>query len=276
MARCRTATSFRSAALSSRPKFVEKLVKVDDFDVDLTSSEHLAFFRYDDRPGVVGILGHILGEHGINIAGMQVARDTRGGHALVALTVDSALPVAVLEAIINEIGAEYGPRGRPRRSLICADRARSRQHQLARVVVLMAFGDGPDPSLSGIVHVREVEPDESSTDGVLPGVGPVRITDDRHRVAKRGALVRRERLDGQPMAIFGQDTKWIWLDGDERPTAFRSAGYLGMGRPTGWCDVDRSVDGERATTPLTRPVRRGSTTMLSRAAWTVETSAAIA
>jgi len=92
----------------ARPKFVEKLVKVDDFDVDLTLSEHLAFFRYEDRPGVVGVLGHILGEHGINIAGMQVARDTRGGHALVALTVDSALPVAVLEAIINEIGAESG------------------------------------------------------------------------------------------------------------------------------------------------------------------------
>ncbi len=54
------------------------------------------------------MLGRILGEHGINIAGMQVARDTRGGHALVALTVDSALPVAVLEAIITEIGAESG------------------------------------------------------------------------------------------------------------------------------------------------------------------------
>jgi D-3-phosphoglycerate dehydrogenase len=92
----------------ARPKHVEKLVKVDDFDVDLTLTEHLAFFRYVDRPGVVGVLGRILGEHGINIAGMQVARDTRGGHALVALTVDSALPAAVLETIISEIGAESG------------------------------------------------------------------------------------------------------------------------------------------------------------------------
>ena len=83
-------------------------MKIDDFDVDLTLTEHLAFFRYEDRPGVVGVLGHILGEHGINIAGMQVARDTRGGHALVALTVDSALPLAVLETIVTEIGAESG------------------------------------------------------------------------------------------------------------------------------------------------------------------------
>ncbi|MDQ1539799.1 MAG: D-3-phosphoglycerate dehydrogenase / 2-oxoglutarate reductase, partial [Actinomycetota bacterium] len=96
------------AGTLARPNFVEKLVKVDGFDVDLTLSEHLAFFRYVDRPGVVGVLGRILGEHGINIAGMQVARDTRGGHALVALTVDSALPAPVLETIISEIGAESG------------------------------------------------------------------------------------------------------------------------------------------------------------------------
>jgi D-3-phosphoglycerate dehydrogenase len=94
------------AGTLARPKNVEKLVKVDDFDVDLALSEHLGFFRYEDRPGVVGILGHILGEHGINIAGMQVARDTKGGHALVALTVDSALPAPVLETIVERIGAE--------------------------------------------------------------------------------------------------------------------------------------------------------------------------
>jgi D-3-phosphoglycerate dehydrogenase len=96
------------AGTLARPKNVEKLVKVDDFDVDLALSEHLGFFRYEDRPGVVGVLGHILGEHGINIGGMQVARDTQGGHALVALTVDSALPAAVIETIVSEIGAVFG------------------------------------------------------------------------------------------------------------------------------------------------------------------------
>ncbi len=96
------------AGTLARPKTVEKLVKVDDFDVDLTLSEHLGFFRYDDRPGVVGVLGHILGEHGINIAGMQVARDAKGGHALIALTVDSALPGAVIDAVVSEIGASSG------------------------------------------------------------------------------------------------------------------------------------------------------------------------
>jgi D-3-phosphoglycerate dehydrogenase / 2-oxoglutarate reductase len=91
-----------------RPKDAEKLVKVDDFDVDLTLNEHFGFFRYEDRPGVVGVVGQILGEHGINIAGMQVARATKGGQALVALTVDSAIAVPVLETIVEKIGAASG------------------------------------------------------------------------------------------------------------------------------------------------------------------------
>jgi D-3-phosphoglycerate dehydrogenase len=90
------------------PKDVEKLVEVDGYDVDLVPSEHLAFFRYHDRPGVVGELGRILGEHGVNIAGMQVSRDEEGGHALIAMTVDSPIAPSALEQIITAIGAHEG------------------------------------------------------------------------------------------------------------------------------------------------------------------------
>ena len=55
----------------------ERLVEINGFDVDLEPTDHLAFFRYGDRPGMVGTVGRILGEAGINIAGMQVARDRR-------------------------------------------------------------------------------------------------------------------------------------------------------------------------------------------------------
>jgi D-3-phosphoglycerate dehydrogenase len=90
------------------PRHVEKLVEVDGFDMDLLPTEHMAFFRYDDRPGIVGIVGRLLGEQDINIGGMQVSRDKRGGHAMVALTVDSAIPAETLDAIITEIGAQSG------------------------------------------------------------------------------------------------------------------------------------------------------------------------
>jgi D-3-phosphoglycerate dehydrogenase / 2-oxoglutarate reductase len=84
----------------------ERLVEINGYDVDLEPTDHLAFFTYQDRPGMVGTIGGILGEAAINIAGMQVARDHRGGHALVALTVDSALTHAVLDEIATAMDAE--------------------------------------------------------------------------------------------------------------------------------------------------------------------------
>lgn len=50
----------------------------------------------------------MLGEAGINIAGMQVSRDTRGGHALVGMTVDQAISPEVMDEVIAAIGAEWG------------------------------------------------------------------------------------------------------------------------------------------------------------------------
>ncbi len=84
----------------------ERLVEVNGYDVDIEPADHLAFFTYQDRPGMVGAIGRILGAHDINIGGMQVARDRQGGHALVALTVDSAIPADVLAEIAAEMDAE--------------------------------------------------------------------------------------------------------------------------------------------------------------------------
>jgi D-3-phosphoglycerate dehydrogenase len=83
----------------------ERLVEVNGFVVDLEPTEHLAFFTYEDRPGMVGTVGKILGDAQVNIAGMQVSRDTKGGQALVALSVDSAVPHEVLEEIRDSISA---------------------------------------------------------------------------------------------------------------------------------------------------------------------------
>jgi len=83
----------------------ERLVAVDGYDLDIEPSEHLAFLRYEDRPGMVGTVGGILGDAQVNIGGMQVARDTKGGLALVALSVDSAIPAEVLDEIGRAITA---------------------------------------------------------------------------------------------------------------------------------------------------------------------------
>ena len=63
---------------------------------------------------MVGTVGRILGEAGVNIAGMQVARAAAGGEALVVLTVDSTIPAGVLADIADEIGATSARLGQPR------------------------------------------------------------------------------------------------------------------------------------------------------------------
>jgi D-3-phosphoglycerate dehydrogenase len=83
----------------------ERIVEVNGFDVDVEPTDHLAFFNYSDRPGMVGTVGQILGDAGVNIAGMQVARDAKGGHALVALSVDTAIPADTLAEIEQAIDA---------------------------------------------------------------------------------------------------------------------------------------------------------------------------
>ncbi|MEU0518366.1 phosphoglycerate dehydrogenase [Streptosporangium sp. NPDC006007] len=92
----------------SGPRQITKIVEVNGFQMEIEPTDHLSFFTYTDRPGVVGVVGRILGDHGINIASMQVARDVKGGKALIALTVDTAIPSEVIDQIGTEIGADSG------------------------------------------------------------------------------------------------------------------------------------------------------------------------
>ena len=85
---------------------VQKLIGVNGFDIEVPISDHMAFFSYKDRPGVVGVIGRLLGEADVNIGGMQVARDDAAGLALVALTVDNEIPTAVVHAIASEVEAD--------------------------------------------------------------------------------------------------------------------------------------------------------------------------
>jgi len=77
----------------------ERLVRVYGYDLDMAFAPIMVFFRYEDRPGIVGIVGTLLGEAGVNIANMQVARRSEGGEALMCVAVDSPIPEQVLEEI---------------------------------------------------------------------------------------------------------------------------------------------------------------------------------
>jgi D-3-phosphoglycerate dehydrogenase len=79
----------------------ERLVRVYGYDLDMAFSPVMAFFRYEDRPGVIGIVGSLLGRAGVNIATMQVGRRSQGGEALMGLAVDSPIPQDILDEIVG-------------------------------------------------------------------------------------------------------------------------------------------------------------------------------
>ena len=84
----------------------ERIVRVDDFDLDMAPARHMAFFVYEDRPGVIGAVGTLLGNAGINIATMEVGRRQAGGTALMGMAVDSAIPATTLFEIERAVQAE--------------------------------------------------------------------------------------------------------------------------------------------------------------------------
>ncbi|MEO7802914.1 MAG: ACT domain-containing protein, partial [Actinomycetota bacterium] len=83
----------------------ERIVRVYDYTIDMLPERFMCFIRYKDTPGVIGKVGTVLGEAGVNIASMQVSRENIGGEALMGLTVDSEIPGPVLHAITDAIGA---------------------------------------------------------------------------------------------------------------------------------------------------------------------------
>jgi D-3-phosphoglycerate dehydrogenase len=86
------------------PRHAERLVRMYEFDIDIAPGDHMAVFRYEDRPGVIGTVGTILGEAGINVGSMEVGRTEAGGLALMCLTVDSPISGDVLERITSAVG----------------------------------------------------------------------------------------------------------------------------------------------------------------------------
>ena len=56
-------------------------------------------FRYTDKPGMVGLVGSTFGEHGANIVSAAVGAAGDAPEAVMALTMDAAVPPAVVEEI---------------------------------------------------------------------------------------------------------------------------------------------------------------------------------
>jgi len=74
-----------------------RIVNIDGFPVEVAPRGNIIFFTNNDKPGVIGAIGSVLGECNVNIAGMHLGREREGGKALALLEVDDRVSKDVLE-----------------------------------------------------------------------------------------------------------------------------------------------------------------------------------
>ena len=84
-----------------------RLVSLWRYDLDMRPEEHMAFFSYPDRPGMIGKVGTILGDAGVNIGSMQVGRHEAGGKALMGVSVDTPIDSELLAKIKADAGMTH-------------------------------------------------------------------------------------------------------------------------------------------------------------------------
>jgi len=76
-----------------------RLVMTDGFHLEVEPAGSMLFIRNSDVPGVIGEVGRILGEKGVNIANMFNGRREAGGEALTVVCVDGDPGEDVVEVL---------------------------------------------------------------------------------------------------------------------------------------------------------------------------------
>ena len=80
------------------------IVQVDSYRLDVVPSQAMLITFHRDRPGLIGLVGTLLGQADVNISSMHVGRLSPRGEAMMVLTVDEPVPadaVAQIETQTN-------------------------------------------------------------------------------------------------------------------------------------------------------------------------------
>lgn len=83
-----------------------RITHIDGFRVNVTPEGSMLVTKHEDRPGIIGKVGTLLGDNSINIAGMHVGREGEGADAVMILKVDIAIPDPLLDQIRTIPGME--------------------------------------------------------------------------------------------------------------------------------------------------------------------------
>jgi D-3-phosphoglycerate dehydrogenase len=84
-----------------------RIVRLRDLHIDFVPEGPILILSYEDRPGMVGKIGSVLGRHNINIASMHVGRREKRGRAIVVLLLDEELPSDVMAEVAGAVQADF-------------------------------------------------------------------------------------------------------------------------------------------------------------------------
>jgi D-3-phosphoglycerate dehydrogenase len=77
----------------------QRIMAIDDHRFDVPPAEHMLMVRNDDRPGMIGVVGTLLGNAGVNITDMDVGRAAVPGTATMLIAPSAQVPAAVLDEL---------------------------------------------------------------------------------------------------------------------------------------------------------------------------------
>ncbi|MEF2244213.1 phosphoglycerate dehydrogenase [Paenibacillus sp. IITD108] len=97
--RLKTTIEERWVTGSALPGVGGRLVRIGPYPVELSLEGYILLISQMDRPGIIGRVGTLLGDNGINIATMQVGRNEVGGSAVMILKIDKKTSKNVMESL---------------------------------------------------------------------------------------------------------------------------------------------------------------------------------
>jgi D-3-phosphoglycerate dehydrogenase len=76
-----------------------RIVEINGYEFDVTPAQYMLVARNQDKPGMIGQIGTLLGASRINIANMQVSRNNKEGAAMMFMSVDSEVAKETLNLL---------------------------------------------------------------------------------------------------------------------------------------------------------------------------------
>ena len=84
-----------------------RIVRLRDLDIEFAPEGYILVLSCEDRPGMVGRIGSILGRENVNIASMHVGRKSKRGGAIVVLILDENLSPAQVAEVARAVEADF-------------------------------------------------------------------------------------------------------------------------------------------------------------------------